>query len=490
FGTMAHEIGHAMGFWHEHARPDRDDHIKVVYNQISSTKQSQFSKQNWVNTKSYGVDYDVGSVMHYHSKSFTKAGQLTIKTINPLYQRTIGQRVALSFADVKVANMAYCAGKCPQPSSLLKPCLHGGYQDPKACDRCRCPDGLAGTYCDQVAPPKIAECGGEVIAESMNTVHSQSIESPGYNLGQYDNGQECSWLIKAPAGSRVVLYFVDTFRVFITASSNGKSCFHWVEVKYKNNKEQTGPRFCGYSTPSERVESEGSEMLVLLRANHTVSRYKRFGFKARFYAEPIDECANAPCGNGSTCIDDINDYTCECLEGFTGKNCDEQIEVDICAARCLNGGTCTITDSGDGFECTCTPGFTGTTCEIAMPTPAAELETTPGQRDGRCPEESVQLPGGKCEVAVISEWSSWSECSSNCGGCGLRYRSRRITTSLFGKVNTESKPCNIQRCAETNDCASRRICDAFPHTEQCKRPCPRCCQGFHEDSSGNCILTL
>ncbi|WAR08539.1 FBP3-like protein [Mya arenaria] len=35
----------------------------------------------------------------------------------------------------------------------------------------------------------------------------------------------------------------------------------------------------------------------------------------------IDECASAPCVNGASCSDGINSYTCNCVPGYTGLNC-------------------------------------------------------------------------------------------------------------------------------------------------------------------------
>ena len=36
----------------------------------------------------------------------------------------------------------------------------------------------------------------------------------------------------------------------------------------------------------------------------------------------INECSPEPCQNGATCIDDVNQYTCSCDEGYEGTDCD------------------------------------------------------------------------------------------------------------------------------------------------------------------------
>ena len=36
----------------------------------------------------------------------------------------------------------------------------------------------------------------------------------------------------------------------------------------------------------------------------------------------IDECFSSPCENDGLCIDQVNSYTCTCVDGYEGARCE------------------------------------------------------------------------------------------------------------------------------------------------------------------------
>jgi hypothetical protein len=75
-GTAVHEIGHALGLWHEQSRADRDEHVEIIFANISPENAYNFRKVGW-NGLLFGA-YDFTSVMHYRKNSFSINGQDTI----------------------------------------------------------------------------------------------------------------------------------------------------------------------------------------------------------------------------------------------------------------------------------------------------------------------------------------------------------------------------------------------------------------------------
>lgn len=112
-GTVAHEIGHSLGFFHEQSRQDRDSHVKINWGNIMSGMGFNFNKQNYIN--SLGTKYDLGSMMHYSSTAFSKNGYKTIQTIDTSKQHIIDtyNRISgFSQTDIKQLNLMYpCKNK-------------------------------------------------------------------------------------------------------------------------------------------------------------------------------------------------------------------------------------------------------------------------------------------------------------------------------------------------------------------------------------------
>nr|CAH0102789.1 unnamed protein product [Daphnia galeata] len=97
-----HELMHCVGFGHEHTRPDRDDYIEILWDQIKQKWRPQYEIAKG---SSLILSYDYGSVMHYPLRNEMKAK----KHYRGL---TIGQRNGLSEFDVLISkNSTRCTAK-------------------------------------------------------------------------------------------------------------------------------------------------------------------------------------------------------------------------------------------------------------------------------------------------------------------------------------------------------------------------------------------
>ncbi|CAL1299243.1 unnamed protein product, partial [Larinioides sclopetarius] len=107
-GTITHELGHAVGFYHEQNRSDRDEYLKIYWENIRPGEEDQFFKllpsQNILLTP-----FDYESVMLYGSMTFSKDKTKNLRTMegkDGRYLKDVTSKF-LSREDAKRINMLY-----------------------------------------------------------------------------------------------------------------------------------------------------------------------------------------------------------------------------------------------------------------------------------------------------------------------------------------------------------------------------------------------
>ncbi|UJR20718.1 hypothetical protein I4U23_023840 [Adineta vaga] len=101
---------------------------------------------------------------------------------------------------------------------------------------------------------------------------------------------------------------------------------------------------------------------------------------------PCVTMPTAVCQNGGTCTKNGDEYLCNCVVGWGGKNCQTQETVTQCEANtCGEHGTCiqAVTPNGPAVFCICENQWTGKFCDVNI--------------DDKCPT-GFCASGGTCVV--------------------------------------------------------------------------------------------
>lgn len=184
--------------------------------------------------------------------------------------------------------------------------------------------------------------------------------------------------------------------------------------------------------------------------------YKCFcqsGFSGRNCEVNIDDCERQPCENGGTCSDQVDDYNCSCQAGFKGKNC--SINIDECESQpCVNAILCE--DRINDYQCNCKPGYTGKNCNSNID----ECVSQPCQNNGTC-EDGIGNYSCHCMVGFngLNCEHNINDCTEDsCQNGGTCYdKVNNYTCSCAVGFNGTNCENNIDDCA-LNPCLNHGTC--------------------------------
>ncbi|VDN27546.1 unnamed protein product [Cylicostephanus goldi] len=167
----------------------------------------------------------------------------------------MGQMEGPSFLDVMAINLHYnCQARCPR----RLPCQNGGFTDSRNCNRCKCPSGFGGQYCESIPPSFSNGCGGELIAYEAIRRFDITIRQ----IGQ-QRTKQCIYHLRAPRGKRVLVNLVRVQGRCV------EGCWEdGVEFKMTTDPRLVGYRFCCQPRYQQRILSR-SNMVPFIVTSRT-----------------------------------------------------------------------------------------------------------------------------------------------------------------------------------------------------------------------------
>lgn len=385
FGIVVHELGHVVGFWHEHTRPDRDRHVIIFRDNIMSGQEYNFNKLTDEEVNSLGLTYDYDSIMHYARNTFSKGTYLdTILPIDvPGRKRPeIGQRVRLSEGDIAQTKLLYKCPKCGRTFQANSAIFSSpSYLGKKLSDEEeRCEWRITATHGERIllniTDLDIAKspdcrtdyieirdgywyksdllarfCGGGKIQDLVISSGSRMLvtyvsKNPAGHRGFTANYEAvCGGELSIETGGHLEspnypedyqpnkeciwkITVPEDYQVALKFQSfeveNHDNCvYDYVEVR--DGLSMDSPLigvFCGYKIPPD-IRSSSNYLLIKFVSDGSV---QKAGFSATFIKE-FDECNMIDHGCAQECVNTLGGYECSCKIGYElhsdGKNCED-----------------------------------------------------------------------------------------------------------------------------------------------------------------------
>ncbi|XP_019738360.1 bone morphogenetic protein 1-like isoform X1 [Hippocampus comes] len=371
FGIVVHELGHVIGFWHEHTRPDRDEHVSINRDNIQQGQEYNFLKMEPGEVDSLGEVYDFGSVMHYAKNTFSR--RVFLDTILPRYdvngvRPSIGQRLKLSKGDITQAQKLYKCARCGETlqdsaGNFSSPDFPNGYSayihcvwrisvtpgekivlnfttmdvfESPSCwyDYVEVRDGfwkkapLKGRFCGNAVPDVIVSSDSRLwvefrsssswVGKGFSAIYeavcggevvrdSGQIQSPNYP-DDYHSNKMCVWKVTVAEGYEVGLAF-QSFEL----ETHDSCAYDYVEVRDGGSaRSPLLGRFCGCDKP-DNIKSSTNQLWLKFASDVSVNKA---GFSATFFKE-MDECSQPDNGGCEQhCLNTLGSYRCACDPGY------------------------------------------------------------------------------------------------------------------------------------------------------------------------------